>query len=329
MSILWNQLVGHKEQVSFIEVALKKKRLAQVFLLSGNPGVGKKLFALSIGQSLICKKSRNLFKNSILPCGECLDCLRLEEMKSEHLFLIQPEGEKEIQRKAILEIFDFIHLKSRFSLPRIILIDQAHRMNLSSANLLLKILEEPPKNSFLFLITDSFLNVLVTIRSRCQNLRFRNLYPEEMDQVLSSQKGSLKIEPWMLQSAQGHMEGLQTLVNERTLRKRAFSALRGILIDQDIELAFQLIEKDILDKEKSFRILFFWKQVLRDAYICKALNRRKEEMWIHRDEISLIREIGLKKSLDEIQDLFEAVQKLEGSILYNLNRILSFRNFSF
>lgn len=327
MSILWNHIIGHKEQISFIQTAFKKRRLAQVFLLSGTSGIGKKLFALSMSQSLICKKSRSL--SNFLPCGQCLECLRVEEMKSEHLFFIQPEGEKEIKRKDVLKIFDFLSLKSRFSLPRIVLMDQAHKMNLSSANILLKILEEPPENGFLFLITDSFFKILSTIRSRAQGLRFRNLYPDEMNQIVQSQKKHLKdaYEDWMFQAAQGHMEALQTLAVEKPLKKRAFAALKEILVLQDTESAFQILEKDIADKEKSLRILFFWKQGLRDAYVYKALCR-KEDM-IHRDEISLIQEIGLKKPLDEIQNFFESVKKLEKSVFYHLNRNLSFKNFFF
>ena len=55
---------------------------------------------------------------------------------------------------------------------RVFVIDDAHTMNESAQNALLKSLEEPPPRSHVILVSSAPLGLRQTIRSRCQMLRF-------------------------------------------------------------------------------------------------------------------------------------------------------------
>ena len=55
---------------------------------------------------------------------------------------------------------------------RMFLIEDADKLNDSSANALLKVLEEPPPTSHMILMTSRPAMLLPTIRSRCQMIRF-------------------------------------------------------------------------------------------------------------------------------------------------------------
>jgi len=71
---------------------------------------------------------------------------------------------------------------------RVLLIDDAEKLNDSSANALLKILEEPPPTSHIVLITARPAILLTTIRSRCQVVRFTPLSVAEIEEYLLRDK---------------------------------------------------------------------------------------------------------------------------------------------
>ena len=52
------------------------------------------------------------------------------------------------------------------------LIDDAEKLNINSSNALLKVLEEPSKNTFFFIVFDNFLKIPDTIKSRCLEFKF-------------------------------------------------------------------------------------------------------------------------------------------------------------
>ena len=71
---------------------------------------------------------------------------------------------------AIRQLCAHLHLSPQISMHKIAIIDGAHNMNGPAANALLKILEEPPGQTLIFLITHQPYGLLATIRSRCQRL---------------------------------------------------------------------------------------------------------------------------------------------------------------
>ena len=68
---------------------------------------------------------------------------------------------------------------------RIVIVDSADEMNVSAANAILKILEEPPPRTVFFLISHAPGRLLPTIRSRCRRLRLNNLDNETMAGLLA------------------------------------------------------------------------------------------------------------------------------------------------
>ena len=68
---------------------------------------------------------------------------------------------------------------------RWILVEEAHRLNEASGNILLKTLEEPPADTHFILVTHRPEALLQTIRSRCERIPFAPLGPEEAWAVAS------------------------------------------------------------------------------------------------------------------------------------------------
>ena len=72
------------------------------------------------------------------------------------------------------------------NLDKFIIIDSADDLNLNSANSLLKTLEEPKQNTFIFLISHQISTILPTIRSRCLKIKFNNLNFSDFKDVLNN-----------------------------------------------------------------------------------------------------------------------------------------------
>lgn len=158
--------------------ALKKQitehRLVHAVLITGQPGAGKRTLAQLIAMSLMCSSDRDI------PCGECEGC-RLA-LAGEHPDItviekgcpISPEVQKGRATIPVEDIREMIRLCSRYAFGggnRVVMIPDAENMTPQAQNSLLKILEEPPKNTFFLLTTSHPEQILTTVRSRCRNIK--------------------------------------------------------------------------------------------------------------------------------------------------------------
>lgn len=143
----------------------REGRLAHALAFSGPEGSGKKKMAWAFAQALLCDKQDQA------PCGECGPCKRVESESSESVWFVEPE-KNIIKLEAATQILDFLSLQ-RLSRARVVIVDQANLLNAQTANALLKAIEEPPPESYFILTTPGTSQLLPTMRSRVQNIRFQ------------------------------------------------------------------------------------------------------------------------------------------------------------
>lgn len=86
----------------------------------------------------------------------------------------------------IRKVGHFLSMSADGGLARIVIVDPADDMNANAANALLKNLEEPPKNTFMILITHQLGRLLPTIRSRCRVVRFKPLIDKDVVTLLTA-----------------------------------------------------------------------------------------------------------------------------------------------
>ncbi|MFD1314383.1 DNA polymerase III subunit [Namhaeicola litoreus] len=82
-----------------------------------------------------------------------------------------------------------LSLKSFEGGYKIMIIWMAEKMNTSASNKLLKLIEEPPKDTLFILIAEEEEQIINTIRSRCQLLQFRSLSDFDIQQALVQKEG--------------------------------------------------------------------------------------------------------------------------------------------
>lgn len=138
-------------------------KLHHALLIQGPSGIGKSSFVLQLGQLLLCKARQG---NKV--CGQCQSCLL--NTATTHPDLHTVESDKQIGVDQIRDAIKKLVSSAHMSGAKVLIIYDAHTMTESSANALLKTLEEPTANTFLLLTTDKPERLLPTIKSRCEKL---------------------------------------------------------------------------------------------------------------------------------------------------------------
>lgn len=301
MASLSTQIVGHSTILKQLDEMILSDRLPPVMLFLGPDGIGKKRVALALGQRLVCDKGTG--------CGSCGPCIRVAKNESESVRLILPEGAqiKVDQTRAIL---DELSLQSSGH-ARIWILDHAEKLNPQAANSLLKSFEEPPPNCYFILVTSSQSQVLPTIRSRSQVVRFSSLNKQELQKLRQASE-------WAYISSQGQISRLDQLIQPAydELRKKSYKLLIGSVRESQTWASLQLKEL-LTDRETGLQILGFWQQFIRDWH-CTS---QKLEPIIHQDLI-----FDSNKNLSEaaFQEFYQNLIQAERDLNGNIDRMLVF-----
>lgn len=303
---LKSKVIGHKKQIQDLEHALEKNRLAPALLFLGPSGVGKKRVAMAIAQALVCESTPHV-------CGKCGPCIRVDKGSSESLLLISPQG-TQIKTEQAKTIHEFLSLRS-VSKNRVVVIDEAEKLNTQAANSLLKILEEPPADTYFIFIAENQNQMLSTIRSRVQIKRFGSLTTEEL-------KSHFQGSTWALMSAQGQMGKLQSLLQPEfdELRRSVFHLFQG-LQSQSFGWASQHIKDTFSDRETALTAIGLWQQFVRDL----SFTNQHLEPVIHADkknDLMSIREL----SFSQIAEVSQLALQAEKDIHSNVDRLLVWEN---
>ncbi len=189
----WQQLYGHDQQQEMFQRAIQRGRLGQAYLLTGPSGIGKRTFASLLAQSLLCRQRG---ATELTACGQCAGCRQVQSGTHPDFMQVGlPEGKTELpievfvgssEKRGREGLCHELSLSPMQGGYRIALIDDADSMNVASANALLKTLEEPGPGAVLILIAEDADQVIQTIRSRCQQVFFGPLSPEDLRLALQN-----------------------------------------------------------------------------------------------------------------------------------------------
>ncbi len=193
------RLVGHGAAQATLARAAESGRLAHAWLFSGPEGVGK--------ASLAYRFARHLLSGDMGEGAEGLNGLGQDpnsrvfrliagDAHPDVLTIRRPEAGEGSGRGAkrpqdlpidqIRKIPAFLSLAASEGGWRVVIVDEADRLNRNSSNALLKVLEEPPDRTLLVLITEMPGRLMPTIRSRCRRLALERLSTADMAAWLES-----------------------------------------------------------------------------------------------------------------------------------------------
>jgi len=182
-------ITGHQALRERLLARLQEGRIRGSLLFTGPEGIGKRRVALEMAQREIC-----LRRNA---CGQCEGCRLFlgDDLPFElpNLLRIAPEGKAGViridqiregldsnnQPRFSRGVIEWAALAPALGCHRWVVVEEAHRLNESSGNILLKTLEEPPTDTHFILVTHRPEALLQTIRSRCERIPFAPLAPRE------------------------------------------------------------------------------------------------------------------------------------------------------
>ncbi|SIO35739.1 DNA polymerase III, delta prime subunit [Rhodovulum sp. ES.010] len=186
---------------AFLE-AVSGGRMHHGWLLTGPRGVGKATFAWTVARFLLARPAGDeagLFGEAAsAPHGLAIApehpvARRIAALSEPGLFLLRRAWDDEKKRlKTVITVDEVRKLRGFFGMSsaeggrRVVIVDAADEMNVNAANALLKLLEEPPANATLLLVSHQPARLLPTIRSRCRELRLASLAPDAMTEALQA-----------------------------------------------------------------------------------------------------------------------------------------------
>ena len=205
----FDDFVGNLKVLGRLRLKLREGRFPHGLLFSGPEGVGKRACALMLAKALNCTRQEpGEF------CDSCPQCRKIDAGTHPDVFNLGVEEEaSEIKISQIRSLLQTLELRPLEGQNKVFIIDPADAMNLSSANALLKGLEEPPDNSYFILISPSPQSLPVTVRSRLQTYPFVPLTLQEMR--------SFSDDELALRWSHGSIGSLKTLDLEGLRNRRA------------------------------------------------------------------------------------------------------------
>ncbi len=179
-------IIGHTSVYQGLEGAIEKQH-HHGFLLAGPKGIGKATLAKAIAIKALAKASQQPFQ---IIEKQCLSGAYPNYIYITKLVDDDGKSKNDITVEQIRNLLNRLKLKAAFDAPRFVIIDAIDNLNRQAANALLKMLEEPPLNTFFLNICHQASGILPTIRSRCLQLNFKSLNNDDLKKVATQADAS-------------------------------------------------------------------------------------------------------------------------------------------
>lgn len=254
-------LIGKDEAFESIMSAYNSKMLSHAILIEGDRGVGKKTLANAVCKLLLCDNDKK-------PCGKCNACQKLEKKIHPDVFEIFPAGKsRTVGVKEIETVKHNIFIKPNDADYKIFLIHNAERMNVHAQNAMLKMIEEPPQDTFFIFTCENSHALLATVLSRVTVYRVSGAEIKEVKNELKrlfSEKSDAELENAAALSC-GNMGLAIEIVNGEKSKLYADAVkILNSLVSKDKALLCLSLGKYSKKKEEAIELVSLLKLAFRD-----------------------------------------------------------------
>lgn len=290
-----------RDQAAALQSLQEQQRLPHALIFSGSKGIGKADFAAWFAANLMCQEAGQE------ACGVCQNCTLVEsdshpDFRNVTILKDEKTGKvkKEIGIDQIRDLIQFVSLSQAGNGYKVVVISPADALNVSSANSLLKLLEEPQGQTIILLVVDQVERLPATIRSRCQIVNMPLPQHQEAADWLKNQDDFGGDTESMLKIAQGAPLAALDLADELAGTNVDYN---GVITDC-LNLMFNR-RPGVVEASRS------WQR-------CPINALLEWQLSLSRDLIRLIN--GVPKRYFENQDKYEALQKVRDRL--NLSKVL-------
>ena len=306
MARLIDAVIGHRTIWQKLLHQFQVQQLPHALAFAGPSGIGKRRVAWAFAQGLVCER-----EPAMAPCGECSSCRRVENKQSESVLFVEPQ-KGTIKLESTQQVLQFLNLR-RLGKARVVIIDGAQSMNPQAANALLKAIEEPPEQTYFILLVSEWSQLLPTLRSRLQRLRFSPLSETEM-------KTQEELPAWMLRSARGSFEQLESFRDSEVDELRQLTLLYLLSAVEGRRQGLDGLMDRTKDREVAARALQFLQQLLRDWSLLETDDTIHTDL---RPKLEALRRPELMQRVTLWRKAFQMEQDLHAHV----DRALIFENF--
>ncbi len=224
---VWAELIGQEEAVQTLRraVAGESHAMTHAWLLTGPPGSGRSNAARAFAAALQCEWGG---------CGVCNNCRTSLSGAHPDVTLVRTE----MLSIGVDEVRDLVRRAAMSPTMRrhqVIVVEDADRVTERGADALLKSIEEPSPRTVWILCAPTTDDVVVTIRSRCRQLRLRTPDVAAVTRLLVTRDGVEEpLAAYAARVAQGHVGRARVLARDEAARLRRREVLQVPLRLQDL-----------------------------------------------------------------------------------------------
>ncbi|MFY9324108.1 MAG: hypothetical protein WAO72_08175 [Syntrophomonadaceae bacterium] len=302
----FSSIIGQDQATAILQHSLENGTISHAYLFMGPPGVGK-------------QKTARIFINLLLEQEDSEAGIYLREGIHPDLMEIRvPENRTRISKEQISkEMIPWLAMKPYRAKHRLVLIHDSHLLSLEAANALLKTLEEPAEYTVLILLNDTS-EMLETIVSRCQLLRFYPLESQVIEKILIDEGVEAQQASRAARLSQGSLGQAWLFSQEENWPERwqsTLSLLQGLSSAEPIKVleAADLIEKEL---ELNVRLV---ETILRDRLILQYSEQ--EDMLVFPENKDLYQKIPPLHP-HRVRRGWERVNQIKNYQRYHVNRSL-------
>ena len=320
----YKDICGHEKQISVLQTAVAKDRIPHAYLFYGMEGIGKRTVAEVFAKALNCKNGRD----SLDACDACASCLKIDRGNYPDVITIKAEGQF-IRVKEIRELQEQMKFRPFEGGKRIFIILDADKMNIVSANALLKTLEEPSASNILILITSRPHLLPVTILSRCQHLRFNPLRQETIASYIQKKLSMDHRSAYLISlSSSGSIGKALALKDDSYLimREVIFDIMSKIKAKDPLRLLS--VANDFgQERQEIMERLSILMMGYRDVLVYKETG--ETDRVINQDHMDIIKSFAESISGQDILNSIKAVERAFHAINQNANKQLTLETMMF
>ena len=324
-------IIDQKKPVQLLTSLLRHDTIPNALLFTGVEGIGKYTTAMMFAMACNClSKDPWIFFQSANQATKglicyCKACVKIRSGNHPDIIHIKPSGAY-IKVGQIRSLQDVLAMKPYEARMRVVIISDAQAMNPSAGNALLKVLEEPPDQTILIMTAIQSSDLLPTIISRCQHIRFSPISHKSLEDILVDKKGLDYDDAKIIATlASGSLSKALSMVESKNLIKwvNRRSWLINIL---SLDIAGQISTKPVVsllafaaelskNKEILQDALEMIKSWLRDVVVYKSCP----EKIINRDLVDNIQNVAQKLTVEQIIEKIEAVRTAQKGIRASAN----------
>ena len=308
------ELFEKQDAAAFLRSAYCSDRLSHAYCLVGADSWLKVNVVIDFCRLMFCSGAK-----ANRPCGKCSACVRIAKGFYPDIHWIRPQGSF-IKIDSVRQARRSLQLAGFESSRKVLVIENAESLNAESSNALLKTLEEPTKNTIIFVSADRLENLLPTISSRCQKLIFSSLTIEDVESFLCNEKKVPQDEArFLARLSGGSMQEALACLDKNLYRNKnaVINAMTGKRASVDA-----LLKIGTQDKIKPRELMEEYCCVM-VSWFSDVLSLQQKnsgfEFLVHSDRRDDLKKISRELSLDEISGRISALAAAKDALRRNAN----------